>query len=184
MNRINVIQNEVDNKNMNLISNKILIKDQQIKLIQQDSSINDLEKTVENLKKNIVDLSKQKNTLNKQNDDLKKKLTIKNNTTLSRGGDISEGSLLGVFEVTFYTPYDGSSIGITATGKRAIPGRTVAVDPRVIPLGTKLYVEGLGEVIADDTGGAIKGNIIDYCVSSRDTAAQLGRKHLKVWKIK
>ncbi|EGD50148.1 3D domain-containing protein [Thermoanaerobacter ethanolicus JW 200] len=50
--------------------------------------------------------------------------------------------------------------GITATGTKATRG-VIAVDPRVIPLGTRLYVEGYGFGIAADTGGAIKGDKID-----------------------
>ena len=46
----------------------------------------------------------------------------------------------------------------------------IAVDPNVIPLGSKVYVEGYGEAIAADTGGAIKGNKIDVHVPSKSQA--------------
>lgn len=77
------------------------------------------------------------------------------------------------------TAYDGG--GITATG--TVPVRncdgisTVAVDPRVIPLGSLVYVEGYGQAIAADTGGAIKGNIVDVYLSSKEEAINWGRKH-------
>jgi 3D (Asp-Asp-Asp) domain-containing protein len=69
--------------------------------------------------------------------------------------------------------------GRTATGLRAGFG-VVAVDPRVIPLGSLVYVEGYGFAIAADTGGAIKGNRIDLCYNARSTALQFGRKHVRV----
>ena len=56
----------------------------------------------------------------------------------------------------------------------------VAVDPNVIPLGTRLYVEGYGEAIASDTGGAIKGNIIDVHFSTYEQCIQWGRRTVKV----
>ena len=49
----------------------------------------------------------------------------------------------------------------TATGTAPEPGRTVAVDPRIIPLGTRIYIPGLGERIAEDVGGRIKGKRLD-----------------------
>ncbi|MGG0237386.1 SH3 domain-containing protein [Bacillus rhizoplanae] len=58
--------------------------------------------------------------------------------------------------------------------------KMVAVDPKVIPLGSKIWVEGYGEAIAGDTGGAIKGNRIDVLVGSDAAANQWGRKHVKV----
>lgn len=70
------------------------------------------------------------------------------------------------------TAYHGD--GLTATG--TIPVRvdggisTISVDPRVIPLGSLVYVEGYGKAIAADTGGAIKGNIIDVFVNSQEEA--------------
>ncbi|PHA01317.1 enterotoxin [Bacillus pseudomycoides] len=58
--------------------------------------------------------------------------------------------------------------------------KMVAVDPKVIPLGSKIWVEGYGEAVAGDTGGAIKGNRIDVLVGSDAAANQWGRKHVKV----
>lgn len=69
--------------------------------------------------------------------------------------------------------------GITANGMRARYG-VVAVDKRVIPLGTKLYVEGYGYCIAADTGSAIKGNRIDLCYNTHYSALHSGFGHTPV----
>jgi len=59
--------------------------------------------------------------------------------------------------------------------------KVIAVDPNVIPLGSRVWVEGYGEAIAADTGGAIKGNIIDVLVASEAYAADnWGRRTVKV----
>ncbi|WP_054788101.1 3D domain-containing protein [Gracilibacillus sp. JCM 18966] len=58
--------------------------------------------------------------------------------------------------------------------------KVVAVDPDVIPLGTRVHVEGYGEAIAGDTGGAIKGNRIDVHVPTKDEAFDWGRKQVDV----
>lgn len=87
-----------------------------------------------------------------------------------------------VMNASAYTnsPYENGGTGLTSMGYRADYGH-VAVDPRVIPLGTRVYVEGYGFAIASDTGGAIKGNRIDLCVgSSRGAAMQFGRRKVKV----
>lgn len=73
--------------------------------------------------------------------------------------------------------------GITASGKRSGFGR-VAVDPRVIPLGTWLYIEGYGICQACDTGGAIKGRIIDLFFPSYGKCIRWGRKTNKVYILK
>lgn len=74
------------------------------------------------------------------------------------------------------------SNGITATGLKAGYG-VAAVDPRIIPLGTKLYVEGYGYCVAGDTGGAIKGNRIDLCYNNHSAAlaSGFGHKSTKVY---
>ncbi len=69
--------------------------------------------------------------------------------------------------------------GTTATGIRVAPG-VIAVDPRVIPLGTRLYVPGYGEGIAADTGGDIKGNTIDVWMSSAQAASDWGIKRITI----
>lgn len=70
--------------------------------------------------------------------------------------------------------------GITYTGMRAVRG-VVAVDPRVIPLYTRVYVEGYGPAIAADIGGAIKGNKIDLCFDTVEEALTWGRRPVKVY---
>lgn len=70
--------------------------------------------------------------------------------------------------------------GVTYSGLRVRPG-IVAVDPRVIPLGTWLYVEGYGEALAADIGGAIKGNKIDLYYDNPSDVDRYGRKSVKVY---
>lgn len=96
-----------------------------------------------------------------------------------------------VIEDCTVTHYDccvaccGKTDGITATGVRATPGVTVAVDPAVIPLGSDVLVDyGDGELHyyrAEDTGGAVRGNHIDLCVQDHDTALRLGVREARVW---
>ena len=56
-----------------------------------------------------------------------------------------------------------------------------AVDPRVIPMGTKLWVEGYGEAIAEDQGSAIKGNRIDLAFDKRNDALDYGIQNVKIY---
>jgi 3D (Asp-Asp-Asp) domain-containing protein len=93
-----------------------------------------------------------------------------------------------VMEATAYTSGFESTgkhpghpaFGITASGLPA--GReVVAVDPNVIPLGTRLYVEGFGEVVAGDTGSAIRGNRIDVYFEDVTDAINFGRQDLVVY---
>ena len=90
----------------------------------------------------------------------------------------------GVFHLSFYTPHElGRPVEKlhTATGTRPKENRPIAVDPTVIPLGSTVYIEGFGYYIAEDTGGAIKGNRIDIFLMDYNKARQLGRKSAKVW---
>ena len=86
-------------------------------------------------------------------------------------------------EATAYTAGCEGCIGITKTGVdlNANPdAKVIAVDPSIIPLGSKVYVEGYGYATAEDTGGAIKGNRIDVFVPEQNDALQWGRKQVKV----
>lgn len=72
--------------------------------------------------------------------------------------------------------------GITSTGQTAEQGVTVAVDPSIIPYGTKLYIPGVGYRVAGDTGGAIVGDHIDVFYNHVTTAVHFGVKyHQKVY---
>jgi uncharacterized protein YabE (DUF348 family) len=97
---------------------------------------------------------------------------------------------------TAYTPWDAGCGGISVINRKLaayhIPEGwgIVAVDPRVIPLGTKLYVPGYGYAVAADTGGAIKGNIIDVCywsggeAAAKAAARTWGRRNVTVTVVK
>lgn len=77
----------------------------------------------------------------------------------------------------------GGAIGPrTATGLLAQRG-VVAVDPSVIPLGSRLFIDGYGYAVAGDTGGAIQGMRIDLCFNSYDEAIRFGRRTVKVYII-
>lgn len=100
--------------------------------------------------------------------------------TVSRGdGRAPEGEVM-YMNASAYAPNYGPGVGsITANGMKAQKG-VVAVDPRVIPLGTRLYIDGYGHAIAADTGGAIKGNRIDLCYNTPGECFRFGRRTVKV----
>jgi N-acetylmuramoyl-L-alanine amidase len=84
---------------------------------------------------------------------------------------------------TAYTAQCAGCSGITATGidlRNAPNKKVIAVDPNVIPLGSRVYVEGYGEAVAGDTGGAIKGNKIDLHVPNNDAAYSWGVRTVNV----
>ncbi|MGX7244789.1 3D domain-containing protein [Enterococcus quebecensis] len=88
-----------------------------------------------------------------------------------------------MMEATAYSCNEGFIGGgnLTAMGQDLrVDPMAIAVDPSVIPLGTKLHVEGYGEAIASDTGGAIKGNIIDLHFSDVSQCIEWGRRQVKV----
>lgn len=84
---------------------------------------------------------------------------------------------------TAYTAYCVGCSGVTTTGLnlKANPSqKVIAVDPSVIPLGSKVYIPGYGEAIAADTGGAIKGNRIDIFIPNYTQAVNFGRKNITI----
>ena len=93
---------------------------------------------------------------------------------------------LGNFTATHYCSCAkccGTETGKTATGTQATAERTIAVDPEIIPLGSKVIINNK-VYIAEDTGGAIKGNRIDIYCESHQEALELGVKKVKVYLIK
>lgn len=100
----------------------------------------------------------------------------------SRGSTPSGLSYSSSMRVTA-TAYAGD--GITATGtvpvRNASGWSTIAVDRNVIPMGTRVYVENYGYAIAEDVGGAIKGNIIDVFMNSESDAIAWGRRTVTIY---
>lgn len=84
-----------------------------------------------------------------------------------------------IMHATAYSAQDPGNTGITARGHRLKRG-IVSVDPSIIPLGTKLYIEGYGYAVADDTGGAIVGKRIDLGMDSNREALRFGRRNVVV----
>ncbi|MFE7063581.1 LysM peptidoglycan-binding domain-containing protein [Sutcliffiella sp. NPDC057660] len=84
---------------------------------------------------------------------------------------------------TAYTASCEGCSGITATGINLLENpdmKVISVDPNVIPLGSKVWVEGYGEAIAGDTGGAIKGNKIDIFIPDKQDAINYGVQEVQV----
>lgn len=113
-----------------------------------------------------------------------KSSTVK--TSVSRGNGSESGKVM-YMNATAYTAHCTGCSGITATGINlaANPNlKVIAVDPSVIPLGSKVWVEGYGYAIAGDTGGAIKGNRIDLHVPNDAVAKKFGRRQVKIKVLK
>ncbi|WP_274434954.1 3D domain-containing protein [Alicyclobacillus sp. ALC3] len=98
--------------------------------------------------------------------------------------------VIGDFTLTAYTldyhctgkrPSE-PGFGITASGTHALVGRTIAVDPRVIPIGSRVFIEGIGSRIAEDTGGGVKGRHLDILFPSEHAAVTFGvKRHVRVY---
>ena len=99
----------------------------------------------------------------------------------------ANATALGNYKLTFYDPCvscNGNDQALTATGTTLTEGRTIAVDPSIIPLGSRVFIEGYGVFIAEDTGGAIKGNKIDIAVTTHERANELGVQYANVYLLK
>lgn len=93
-----------------------------------------------------------------------------------------------VAEITAYTagfescgkPPTHPAYGITANGNKVRKG-IIAADTSVLPFGTKVYIDGLGEFVVDDTGSDIKGNRIDIYFDNLDEAIKFGRQFKRIY---
>jgi N-acetylmuramoyl-L-alanine amidase len=90
----------------------------------------------------------------------------------------ARGAPLGSFEVTCHT-----GKGVTASG-RPSSREVVSVDPRVVPLGTRLVIEGVGPRVAADTGRSIRGQRLDIWEPSAAACRRFGRRQLRVWQAR
>ena len=99
------------------------------------------------------------------------------NNVISRAGvDFKYQKVLNNVSMTAYSAEQAGIGTRTASGTRVTEGRTIAVDPSIIPIGWWVYIEGIGFRRAEDTGGAIKGHKIDVYYDSLKAAMNFGRK--------
>lgn len=169
-----------------------------IELKEKSDILNERETKIQNLEQK---LQEEKKKLDEKDAELKKALAAKEakrqrEVALSKQTQTKKSEAVVVsrnnsevvskefyVEATAYTPWCAGCSGITATGINVAANpnmKVIAVDPRVIPLGSKVWVEGYGYAIAGDTGGAIKGNKIDLLMSSKDKAYKWGRKKVRI----
>ncbi|WIV12307.1 3D domain-containing protein [Proteiniborus sp. MB09-C3] len=153
-----------------------------------------IKKVYENGKLLTTEIIKEK-TLEKPIDEIVEKGTKEKEYTIASRGTFAGKREIEMVATAYDLSYESTGkkpgdkwYGITASGTKARPG-VVAVDPKVIPLGTKLYVESLdgtpdyGYAIAEDTGGAIKGNKIDLFIEDAKDVKAFGRRKVKVYII-
>ncbi|MGE7954732.1 ubiquitin-like domain-containing protein [Lysinibacillus xylanilyticus] len=111
------------------------------------------------------------------------KSVVASAATVSRGSNEPASGKEFYVTATAYTPYCNGCSGTSATGidLRSSSGlKVIAVDPSVIKLGSKVWVEGYGTAIAGDTGGAIKGNKIDILVQTEAQASNWGVRKVRI----
>ncbi|EPB9412472.1 MAG: 3D domain-containing protein [Clostridium perfringens] len=183
--------------------NEMSLISHSVSVINSSSSINELESAVSTLNQlipqlnidsvkeaanNSVQAAKNKIESLKAEEAKKAEEAAKNNAanssnTTNSNNSSSQPSSDGKYKKTLSmeaTAYSGGTL--TAMGLKPVrdPGgiSTIAVDPSVIPLGSKVYIPGYGYAIASDTGGVIKGNIIDLYMNSHDECMSWGRRQV------
>jgi uncharacterized protein YabE (DUF348 family) len=160
--------------------------------IVQEGEEGKVQKTFEVIKENGIEVSRNVVQETKLKDSKDKIIAVGTKTeaadTPSRGNEDSAVADEFYVEATAYAahPSENGTYGgrvLTATGMdlTANPNaRVIAVDPNIIPLGSKVWVEGYGYAIAGDTGGAIKGHRIDVLMPNEGQASAWGRKRVKI----
>lgn len=146
--------------------------------------------TIKGLETEKNDLTSKISELEKENKELKEKTQKKTTTSKPQSTSVSasvSGTSLGKFKITAYCNCSKCcgkwAGGPTASGVMPKAGRTIAVDPKVIPLGTKVIIDGK-VYVAEDTGGAIKGNRIDMYFATHSEALNWGVRYRNVSIVK
>lgn len=93
-------------------------------------------------------------------------IQVERNQLQEQVDELSKWKSLGQFTITYYWPGEDCYGKLTSTGAIAKEGKTIAVDPSIIPYGSTIKING-NEYIAEDCGGAIKGNKIDVFVETQ-----------------
>lgn len=114
--------------------------------------------------------------------------TVEKSSALAADAAIQQNfKNLGSFRLSFYCPCaqccGAYADYLTKSGTTVTEGRTIAVDPAVIPLGSRVYIDGYGVFVAEDVGSAIKGNRLDVAVGNHAQALTLGIDNADVYLI-
>lgn len=156
--------------------------------IEREQVMSDAERIAQNNLYLVEQNIKLQNTLKEAASVGVKPQNYENAETVNTAVDYSKLEYVGEFEGTAYTPSVeecSNNLGYTASGKPIIAGVSIAVDNDYWKFGTQFYIEGLGYVVAMDTGNMVKGKYrFDYAVFDRDYALKLGRKKWKVYLVK
>lgn len=161
------------------------LKDVKVKVLELQEENRQINSRVQQLQQSNKDLQNEVHRLKQKNNELRRKLSMEGSkaSPLPSRGSHEVGKTF-YMNSTAYTAYCRGCSGKTKWGEldlRANPNlKVIAVDPNIIPLGTKVYVEGYGYAIAADTGGAIRGHKIDIFMPSRQQALQWGRRIVRV----
>jgi 3D (Asp-Asp-Asp) domain-containing protein len=180
---------EINNLQEQITNQHEVVKSQQAKLGEQGSLINQQKKGIEQLsgqaQKDLTAMKEQYDSLLQEKEQRIQSLQKENelySIIPSRGEALDYKEFY--VEASGYTAYCNGCSGKTAWKEldlRKHPEyKVVAVDPNVIPLGSKVYIEGYGYAIAGDTGGAIKGYKVDLFYPEVNQALQWGRKSVKI----
>ena len=136
----------------------------------------------------VLTLIRLDTVLMQQTETLNQLMELRQEVDLVEVEVVEEAVSLGEHRLSFYCSCPKCtgewSDGITYTGTTATEGRTIAVDPSKIELGSTVYIDGLGEFVAEDIGGAIKENRIDIYLASHDDCISRGIEYREVWEVK
>lgn len=185
---------------INLYKQTSKLNDTQAALSETKQQISDLETLNSDLNLKIIELEQSNKKLKQDKEQLekykaeeekkaqkkvsaKKDTSAKKEATTSSNPTSTSNKALGNFKITAYCNCSKCcgkwAGGPTASGTTPTAGRTIAVDPRVIPLGSKVKIGGR-TYVAEDTGGAIKGNRIDMYFGSHSEALRWGVQYKNV----
>lgn len=190
---INQVQSEISDleEQINAATTEInKISDAKESLHNAAESLRGLSITSESLVYTVDSLSSAWSEIDYNQTQLEEQLKIDNEHMNELSDTLAEleaqrGRFFGVFTATAYHRGEGGNI--TSTGKIPQVGRTIAVDPTVIPYGTKLHIynhdtgEDMGYRIAEDCGGAIKGNIVDLFMETDSECRAWGRRSVDIY---
>lgn len=162
------------------------LKTAQISLEEKENKISLYQDELATVKQDLESAVGSNKELQQSLDDMGDELAAANKTLNDLKSSEYKLVYMGKFKLTHYCVEKrkhicGTGSGITATGTKVTAGRTIAVDPTVIPYGTQVYIEGYGWRVAEDCGGQVKSKQIDIAVNTHSKALSMGTQSGDVW---